>query len=152
MANFFFHTDLLFEKINIAHMDVFVAIKGPWCQWILLAKFWDDGLVDLHPDFSFNLEANWLDNFVSESSVYLFFIVVHTNIWLLKMPDVPEHLDRVVHGHEEVVDLIWSLDITHDHVEDEWKQAPNPIYETAPSWFLDNLLPIWDDLEPLAKT
>jgi hypothetical protein len=70
--------------------------------------------------------------FVSESSIYLFFIVVHTNIWLLKMPDVPEHFDWVVHGHEEVVDLIWSLDVTHDHVEDEWIQTPNPIYETAP--------------------
>jgi len=89
-------------------------------------------LVDLHPDLSFDLEANRLDDFVSESSVYLFFIIVHANVWLLKMPDVPEHFDWVVHGHEEVVDLIWSLDVTHDHVEDEWIQTPNPIYETAP--------------------
>lgn len=89
-------------------------------------------MVDLHSDFSFNLETNWLDDFVSESSVYLLFIVVNTNIWLFKMPNIPKHFDWVVHGHQEVVDLIWSLDVTHNHVKDERIQTPNPIYKTAP--------------------
>lgn len=132
MTNFFLHTDLLFKKIHIAHMNILIAIEGPRRQRILLAKFWDDGLVDLHSDFSFNLEANWLNDFVRESSIYLFFIVVHTNVWLLKMPDIPEHFDGVVHGHEEVVDLIRSLNVAHDHIEDKRIQTPDPIHKTAP--------------------
>jgi len=29
MADFFLHTDLLFEKIHIAHVNIFIAIEGP---------------------------------------------------------------------------------------------------------------------------
>ena len=99
-------------------------------------------MVDLHSDFSFNLEANGLNDFVSESSIHLFFIIVDANVWRLEMPDVPEHFNWVVHSHEEVVDLIWSLDVSHDHVEDERIQTSNPIYKTAPCRFLHNFLPV----------
>ena len=142
MAYFFLHRDTLFEKIHIAHVNVFVAIEGPGGEWILLAKFRDDGLVDLHSDFSFDLEANWLDDFLCESSVYLLFIVVDANVWLLKMSDVPEHFDWVVHCHEEVVDLIWSLDVSHNHVEDERIETSDPVHKTAPRRFLYDFLPV----------
>ena len=99
-------------------------------------------MVDLHPDFSLNLEANWLDDLLGESSIHLFLIVVDANVWLLKMPDVPEHFDWVVHGHKEVVDLIWSLDVSHDHVEDERIQTSDPVDKTAPCGFLYDFLPV----------
>ena len=109
-------------------------------------------MVDLHPDFSLNLEANGLNDFVSESSIHLFFIIVHANVWRLEMPDVPEHFNWVVHCHEEVVNLIWSLDVSHDHVEDERIQTSNPVHKTAPGGFLYDFLPVGNDLESLAET
>ena len=109
-------------------------------------------MVDLHSDFTFDLEANGLNDFVSKSSIYFFFIIVHANVWRLEMPDVPEHFNWVVHGHEEVVDLIWSLDVSHDHVEDERIQTSNPVHKTAPCGFLYDFLPVGNDLESLAET
>lgn len=89
-------------------------------------------MIDLHSDFSFDLQADWFNDLLRESSIYLLLIVVNTNIWLFEMSDVPEHFDWVIHGHEEIVDLIWSLDVTHDHVKDERIQTSNPIHKTTP--------------------
>lgn len=64
---------------------------------------------------------------------------------------VPKHVNRVVECHQEVVNLIWSFVVSHDHVEDEREQRPDPVDESAPGGLLNDLLPVCHNFKPLAE-
>jgi hypothetical protein len=64
---------------------------------------------------------------------------------------VPQHLERVIESQQEVVDLVGTLDIAHDHVEDEGEEGADPVDKTASSRLHRNLLPIGHDLETAAQ-
>lgn len=56
-----------------------------------MSKARNDGLMNLQSDFLLDFAADWLDDFVREGFVNVFFVVVDSNIGLLEMLDVPEH-------------------------------------------------------------
>lgn len=67
------------------------------------------------------------------------------------MLDVPEHLQRVVQGHEEIIKLVWPFDVWHNHFENIGEERAHPVKEAAASRFFRYLLPVGHDLETLAE-
>lgn len=65
--------------------------------------------MDLNPDFFLYFPADWLDYFIAKSFEYLFLVILDSNVRLSKVLDIPEHLQRVVECHQEIVELIWPL-------------------------------------------
>ena len=104
--------------------------------------------MDLQSDFLLNFGTNRFHHFLGEGSIDFFFVVVNSNIWLLEMLHVPKHFDWVIDCHKEVVELVWSFDVRHDHVENEWIQHSHPVNESASRGLLHNLLPVRDNLKP----
>lgn len=119
---FFLDADLLLKEIDITHHEVLVTVKDTLFQGVFLCKTWDDCLMDLETNLFLDLATDWLYYFLRKGSVDLFLVVVDSDIWLLEMFNVPDHLKWIIEGHQEIVELVWALDIRHDHVEDEWEQ------------------------------
>lgn len=107
--------------------------------------------MDLETNLSLYLLTDWFDNLVLESLVDFSLIVVNRNVWLLQMLNVPKHVERITKSHEEIVQLVWSLRVAHDHVKDKWEQRSDPVDESTPCRLLDDLLPVCHNLKPLAE-
>lgn len=120
--DFLFNVDTLFEKENLTHRNVLIAIDEALSLWVLLSEAWNDGLMDLQTDFLLDFTADWLDDFVGEGFVNVFFVVIYSYIGCLKMFDIPKHLHWIVQGHQEVIKLVWPLDVRHDHFKNVWEQ------------------------------
>ena len=58
------------------------------------------------------------------------------------MLHIPQHVEWVVQGHYEVVELVWSLNVSHDHVEDVREQSSDPVDEPASGGLLSDPLPV----------
>lgn len=102
--------------------------------------------MDLNSDLFFNFPANWLDNFVCKCLINFSFVIIYSFIWLLQVLNIPKHIDWIAQGHQEVVQLVRPLAISHDHLEDERKQRSDPVNEPASGAFLYDLLPVGHDL------
>ena len=83
--------------------------------------------MDLQADFLLNFTADWLDNFIREGFVNVFFVVIDSNIRLLEMFDIPEHHQGIVQGHQEVIKLVWPFDVRHNHFKNVWEQRSHPV-------------------------
>lgn len=142
MPYLLFNRNLFFKKVNIRSHNVLQPIKSSRSKRILLAKIWDNGLMNLQSYFFLNLRTNWPYNLVSKRLVNFFFVVINGNIWLFKVLNVPKHFNGVSYCHQEVIQLIWSFDVRHDHIEYKGKQHSHPINKPASACFFDYFLPI----------
>jgi hypothetical protein len=59
---------------------------------------------------------------------------------------IPKHFKWIIESHKEIIQLIRSFTIRHNHVKDKWKEASNPVDKPTSSGFLDNFFPIGHDL------
>jgi hypothetical protein len=107
-----------------------------------LGQTWNDGLMNLYSDFFFNFSADWLSDLISECLVDFFFVIIHSDIRLFQMSDVPEHVNWIIQSHQEVVNLIGPFTICHDHFENERKERSDPVNEPTSSRFFYDLLPV----------
>ena len=89
--------------------------------------------MNLQSYLSLHSLAYWHYNLILKCLINFFFVIINSDVWCLQMFHVPEHLKWVIESHQEVVQLIWSLVIAHDHVKDVREQRPDPVNETATS-------------------
>lgn len=78
--------------------------------------------MNLQTNFFFDLPGNWFQDPVGKCLVDVPLVIINSNIRLLKVSNIPKHLQRVIERHTEVIQLVGSLKITHDHVKYKWKQ------------------------------
>ena len=63
------------------------------------------------------------------------------------MPDVLEHINGVTQGHKEVVQLIQSLLIVNDLLEEGREQRATPVEEPAPCGLSDIGFPVGNHVD-----
>lgn len=79
--------------------------------------------------------------------VDLLLVVVDSYMRGFKMPDVLEHINGITQGHQEVVQLVQSLLIVNDLLEESWEQRTTPIEEPAPCRLSHIGLPVGNDID-----
>jgi hypothetical protein len=92
MLNFFSNADALFEKVNVACLQIFRTIESFFLIWILLSKTWNQCLMNLQTDFFFDLSGNGFQNSICECLVDVALVVIDSNVGLVEMSYVPEHI------------------------------------------------------------
>jgi hypothetical protein len=63
------------------------------------------------------------------------------------MLDVNEHLQGIIHGHSQIVQLVQAHFIRKDALEEDWKVVSLPVDESAAGRFVDVLLPVGDHID-----
>lgn len=109
--NFLFNADTLLKDKYLTHRDILIAVNKTLSLRVLLRESWNNGLMNLEPNLFLNFAANWFNYFIRKRLVNIFLIVVNCSVWLVEMLDVPEHLQRVVQGHEEIIKLVRPFDV-----------------------------------------
>lgn len=128
-----FNTDTFLKQVYVTHRHVLKAVKWLLLVGVLLLQVRNKRLMNLQSDLFLYLPADRSDNFLIEAIENVSLVIVDDHIGLIHVLAIPEHLQRIVDGHAEIINLIGPLKITHDHFKDKWEERPDPVDKSAPS-------------------
>lgn len=98
--------------------------------------------MDLLTQVFFDGTTNWVSYVLGEFFVDILLVVVDRYLCRLQMANVPKHIDGVLHGHEEVVQLVQLSFVSNHVIHQHWEEFTLPVEETDSSGLLYICLPV----------
>ena len=85
---------------------------------------------------------------MSKGIVDLLLVVVNSSLRSVQMLDVHQHVEWIIQSHQEVIQLVQSLLVMRDSLEEHGEEGSVPVQESASSGFSHIPFPVSNDVNP----